>query len=172
METMRTYFTLADWMHLPEGFPAQLIDGCLVREPAPTWGHQSVVGRLYRRLVDHLGEQHVALAPSDVVLDRLNVVQPDVCVLRAPPALDSHDVGIPLAVFEVLSPSTRKRDRTVKATKLLAAGVEEIWLVDPARGTIEVRSTRESIVYRGGEEARSDVLADFTLVPEALFARP
>ena len=169
---MRTYFTLADWMHLPEGFPAELIDGCLVREPEPTYGHQTLVGSIYRRLVELRGEAEVVIAPSDVVLDRMTVLQPDVCVLRTPPALGSHDVGVPLAVFEVLSPSTRKRDRTVKATKLLAAGVEEVWLVDPTRGTIEVRSTRESIVYRGREWARPDVLADLTLVPEAVFARP
>ena len=172
MRVMQAHFTLTDWMRLPEGFPAQLIDGCLVREPAPTWEHQSLAGRIYRRLVDSQGEQRVAIAPSDVVLDRLNVMQPDVCVLRCEPALDSHDVGIPIAAFEVLSPSTRKRDRTVKATKLLAAGVEEVWLVDPVHRTIKVLSTRESIVYRDAETAKSSVLEDFTLVPESLFARP
>lgn len=169
---MQSPFTLTDWMRLPEGFPAQLIDGCLVREPCPTWHHQSLVGRLYRRLVEHLGEHLVALAPSDVILDRLNIVQPDVCVLRREPDLESHDVGIPRAVFEVLSPSTRKRDRTVKATKLLAAGVEEIWLVDPVRLTIEVRRLRESIVYRDEDVARSEIVEGFSLVPKALFARP
>jgi len=171
VRTVSTLFTLADWKRLPEGFPAQLIDGCLVPEPAPTWEHQSLVGRLYRRLVEHLGEARVALAPSDVVVDRLNVLQPDVCVLAREPALDSHDVGIPLVVFEVLSPSTRERDRGVKATRLLAAGVEEVWLVDPARRTVEVRSTRESMVLSGRETARSAVLEGFSLVPEILFAR-
>lgn len=169
---MQAPFTLTDWMRLPEGFPAQLIDGCLVREPAPTYGHQTLVGRVYRQLVDLLGEAHVALAPADVVLDRLNVVQPDVCVLRRTPDLDSHDVGIPRVVFEVLSPSTRKRDRQVKATKLLAAGVEEIWLVDPVRRTIEVRGLRESIVYRDDDEARSETVEGFSFVPRALFAQP
>lgn len=172
MRTMQPQFTLSDWNRLPEGFRAQLFDGCLVREPSPTYEHQTLEGRTYRHLVSLPGETRVVFAPSDVVLDRFNLVQPNICVLHAPPALDSHDVGIPLVVFEVLSPSTRKRDRTVKATGFLAAGVEEVWLVDPARETIEVRSTRESIVHRGPDVARSEVLEDFTLVPQALFTRP
>ena len=108
-------------------------------------------------------------APADVVIDRLNVLQPDVCVLRTLPDPASHDVGIPLAVFEVLSPSTRRRDRTLKATKLLAAGVEEIWLVDPAHRTIQLRTVRGTTCAHGSDEVRSSFLGPVTLVPERLF---
>ena len=41
METM-TFFTRRDYEALPEGFPAQLVDGFLVREPSPSYGHQLV----------------------------------------------------------------------------------------------------------------------------------
>ena len=44
---METRFTLREWMALPEGFPAQLFDGQLVREPSPTYGHQDLAGHLY-----------------------------------------------------------------------------------------------------------------------------
>ena len=65
---MRTPFTLRDWKQLPEGFPAQLFDGVLVREPSPTFGHQQLVGRLYRRLLERVEEERVVLAPIDVVI--------------------------------------------------------------------------------------------------------
>lgn len=166
---MRTCFTLDDYVRLPEGYPAQLIDGCLVKEPSPTYEHQQLIGRLHVLLVDRLGAERVVLAPADVVIDRLNVLQPDVCVLGALPDPTSHDVGIPVAVFEVLSPSTRRRDRTVKATKLLAAGVEEVWLVDPAHRTLELRTVRGAVLARGSDEIRSSVLVGVTLVPEPFF---
>ncbi len=170
MKTMRVPFTLSDWKLLPEAFPAHLIDGCLVREAAPTYGHQNLVGRVHVHLVALLGHARVVLSPADVVIDRLNVLQPDVCVLRTIPPRDSHDVGIPLVAFEILSPSTRRHDRTIKATKFLAAGVEELWLLDPAHRTIEIRTTRGPTVVRGGAEARSTALPGFALVPDDLCA--
>ena len=38
--TETTRFDRADYMRLPEGFPAQLIGGFLVRDPSPVTGHQ------------------------------------------------------------------------------------------------------------------------------------
>ena len=43
-------FTRADYMRLPEGFPAFLLRGELVREAAPTWGHQAFVQGIAMRL--------------------------------------------------------------------------------------------------------------------------
>ncbi len=51
MDTMQALFTRADWEALPEGFPAQLVGGQLLREPAPTYGHEDVRMRLLRRLM-------------------------------------------------------------------------------------------------------------------------
>ena len=39
-------FTRREFDRLPEGFPAELIDGCLVSEPAPVPWHQVLVLRL------------------------------------------------------------------------------------------------------------------------------
>lgn len=170
MSAMQTLFTLEDYRRLPEGFPAQLLDGCLVRETSPRYGHQDLVGRIYLHLVERLGRPLVVLAPTDVVIDRLNVLQPDVCVLRTAPPRDSHDVGVPLVAFEVLSPATRSRDRTRRALKLLSAGVEEVWLVDPEARTVEIRATGGTTLYRGRETARSEVLPEVELAPDDLFS--
>ncbi|MFV1959696.1 MAG: Uma2 family endonuclease [Planctomycetota bacterium] len=170
MHPMQALFTVQDWKRLPEGFRAQLLDGCLLREAAPTYGHQDLVGKIYLHLVQTLGRPRVVLAPTDVVIDRLNVLQPDVCVLRAVPARQRHDVGIPRLAFEVLSPATRRVDRTVKALKWLSAGVEEVWLVDPQTRTITVRTIRGATVCRAADAACSEVLPAVRLVPRDLFA--
>jgi Uma2 family endonuclease len=166
---MTTLFTLRDWKQLPEGFPAELLDGCLVRDAVPTLGHQDLVGRLYLQLTSVLERRRVVLAPAGVVIDRLNVLQPDVCVASAPLPPTAADVGIPSLVFEVHSPSTRTRDRTTKTVKYLAAGVEEVWLVDPVARTLTVRTTGGARAYRDADEACSAAVSEVRFVPRDLF---
>jgi Uma2 family endonuclease len=139
-------FTRADYARLPEGFPAQLVRGSLVKEPSPTYGHQRLVHLLLERLSACVGRDRVVPAPMDVGLDDHNVYQPDVVVLRDVPDADVRDVGIPWIVVEVLSPSTARLDREVKATRLLAAGVAEVWLVDPRARTIERRDASGAVI--------------------------
>lgn len=170
METMTSLFTRSLYDRLPEGFPAQLVDGALIREPSPTGGHQTLVGALFLAIAPLVGLKRAFVSPIDVGLDDLNVLQPDLAVYSAPPPLDRHDLGIPLAAFEVLSASNRRFDRTVKVGKYLAAGVREVWLVDPVRETVEIRTLDERRIYRGEDEARSAVVQGFAVVPETLFA--
>jgi len=122
---MPALFTRALYEQLPEGFPAQLVEGSLVRDLAPTYGHQRIASRLHVRLAALVGADRALTAPADVVLDEFNVYQPDLLVLDEAPESGSHDVGIPLLVVEVLSPSTHVRDRGVKRERLLGAGEEK-----------------------------------------------
>ena len=145
---MQQPFTRVDWERLPEGFPAQLIQGQLVKEPAPTYGHQRLGARIRFALLSLLGPDRVPDTPADVLVDDVNVYQPDVVVLRAPADDASHYVGVPLLAVEVLSRSTRKRDRDVKAERLLVLGVEEVWLVDPERRRDRDTQRRASVVSR------------------------
>lgn len=169
---MGTRFTLREWKTLPEGFPAQLFDGQLVCEPSPTYRHQDLVTQLLLLLVPVFGRRHVVVSPTDVVLDDTNVLQPDVAVLRRLPPEDSHDVGIPHLVFEVLSPSTAERDRDVKTKKFLDAGVAEVWLVDPETETLEIRAGGAGARrFAGDERARSYACPGLSLTARDVFAR-
>jgi len=169
---MHVPFTRTDWERLPEGFPAQLVQGWLVKEPAPTYGHQRLASRIRYMLLSLLGPDRVPDTPADVLVDDENVFQPDVVALRAPADDASSYVGVPLLAVEVLSPSTRERDRDVKADRLLGLGVAEVWLVDPDARTIEVRASRDSRVARSGERIASEALPGLALVVDELFAPP
>jgi len=165
---MTDLFTRADYDRLPEGYPAQLVEGWLVKEPAPTYEHQLVQSRLHAALARIVGPDLVLTAPADVVVGEHDVYQPDVVVLREAPRRDQRSVGVPVLAIEVLSPSTASRDRDVKTSHLLAAGVAEVWLVDPAARTVERHTAHGVETARGRAPLVSDALPDFFVVPDDL----
>jgi Uma2 family endonuclease len=161
-----TRFTQADYMRLPEGFPAQLIEGELVREPAPSCDHQRTVAKLHLALCPLVGDdRRVVLSPIDVFVDRYNVLQPDVLVLKAPLDRSAPRVGIPVIVFEILSPSTSFRDRRQKRRIYLDAGVHEVWVVDPQDSSITIYSRGGSREFGLDETATSVALPGVSLTP-------
>ncbi len=170
--TMATLFTRALYNQLPEGFPAQLIEGVLVREPAPTYGHQHIVSRLHVQLAALVGTDRALTSPSDVVIDELNVYQPDLVVIERPADPQQSNVGIPIVAIEILSPSTRRRDREVKRHRLLAAGVQEVWLVDPETSVIELWDVDGVQEITGHSSLASRAIKGFALTPDVLFAPP
>jgi Uma2 family endonuclease len=165
-----TLFTRTDWDRLPEGFPAQLIHGWLIRDPAPTYGHQRLHTRLFLSLARVVPEDRLVSAPSDVGIDDYNVFQPDILVLRKRPRLTERDVGIPLLAVEILSPATAKRDRGVKRRRLIAAGTAEVWIVDPDTRTVERYDAQGRAPASGDERIASRAVEGFAVVPAALFA--
>ncbi|MEN8150072.1 MAG: Uma2 family endonuclease [Planctomycetota bacterium] len=170
MMVTTTKFTRDDYMALPEGYPAQLIEGDLVKSPSPTYGHQRASVRLVGRLIELVGDDRVVFAPMDVFIDRHNVYQPDVLVLPEPLPADVPEVGIPCLVIEVLSPSTRRRDRRQKLDHYLEAGVAEVWFVDPEPKWIEIVTLRGDARYRGDETAESEIVPGFSITADWLFA--
>lgn len=60
------------------------------------------------------------------------VRRPDVTIECAPPSSNSYEATNPVAVFEVLSPTTRKNDRNAKLPEYLRhASLRTIVLIDP-----------------------------------------
>src|SRR5690606_7796187 len=73
--------TLEEFNALPEQPGLQLIDGLVVKEPSPRYGHQAVVGQLFLRMATYVNERRIGrviLAPFDVVLANHQVLQPDI----------------------------------------------------------------------------------------------
>jgi len=135
--------TVADYLALPDGVLAELIDGELYVTPAPSPGHQDVVGSLYvhmRAFVESSKLGRVFLSPIDVYLPSGDIVQPDLIVIDAQRTGIIQDAirGVPDLAIEVLSPTRPERDRIVKKKLFAASGVGEYWIVDPASRAIEV----------------------------------
>jgi len=156
-------FTRSDYERLPDGFPCELVEGQLVKEPAPIYRHQRVIVRLIAALLETVGADRAVTAPIDLFIDDHNVLQPDVAVFATALARDVRHIPTPQIVVEVLSPSTAARDRGRKTGIYLRAGVGEVWLIDPYSGSIEVHTSLGVTGNAGHEVVRSDVIAEVAL---------
>lgn len=128
-------FTVEDLEATPDdGRRYELIDGTLFVSPAPGWPHQEVVGSLYlllRRAAPRA--VRVLMAPFGVRQDEANEVQPDLLVARYGDLTDKRLPVAPLLAVEIISPSSRLRDRNLKKAFYQRWGVPRYWLVDPDR---------------------------------------
>ncbi len=87
----------------------------------------------------------VYAAPFDVRLSEQDVVQPDlIFVSRSRLSIIGEHLyrRAPDLLVEILSPSTRDRDRREKARLYAMSGVPEYWLVDPDARTVTVLSLK------------------------------
>lgn len=128
-----------------EGVCRELIDGEVVVTPNPVTRHQQLVVRLTVSLGNyfeaHPGHGELLTAPFDVVLSLFDVVVPDLLVVlneQAKILTEKNAQGAPAVVVEILSPSTRKRDLTVKRQLYDREGVREYWIVDPVKNVITI----------------------------------
>lgn len=83
-------------------------------------------------------------APLDVILAPHDIVEPDLIIVGNPAQISRRGIeGAPLLVVEILSLSTRARDRGVKMRRYAEIGVAHYWIVDPDAATIECLSLAE-----------------------------
>ncbi len=130
-----TRFTWDDYRLWPETERWELIDGvAYAMSPAPSTKHQTVAGNIFGRLLQHLSGKPCRpfIAPTDVRLSDLDVVQPDILVVCKPGQITpSHIEGAPDVVVEVLTPATSTCDQREKKALYERCGVREYVLVDP-----------------------------------------
>ena len=138
--------TYDDFVLFPDdGLRHELIDGEHYVTPSPLLKHQKILANLHVLIgpwlrIRQIGE--VYFAPVDVVLSPTDVVEPDLLYLsnerNAQVATDANVQGPPELVVEVGSPSTRKRDETIKRGLYERAGVSEYWVVDTELDVVRV----------------------------------
>ncbi|MCD7884869.1 MAG: Uma2 family endonuclease [Lachnospiraceae bacterium] len=147
-------YTLEDYLALPDDRRVELIDGVIYDMASPTLIHQAIGGKLYAIFESYIARKHGSCmsfnAPVDVQLDcdDKTIVQPDVLIICDPSKLRRDRIyGAPDLVVEILSPSTRRKDRSLKMTKYKRAGVREYWMIDPDYRRIYVHEFEKGEAY-------------------------
>ena len=181
-------WTYEVYRRLPnDGRRYEVVRGFLYVTPAPSFDHQFAVWQLSRQLGNFVVEHDlgiILLAPFDIRLPGgiASPVQPDLAFVRSgnqPRPGDGSFEGVPDLVVEVLSPGTRRLDRTVKLAAYRDAGVPEVWLCDPMPRRIQVLALSgegteyvQHGVFGPGEAVSSTVLPGLELAVDRVFSRP
>ena len=144
-------YTLEDYEALPDDVRVELIDGHFFYMESPSTVHQLIASEIhvYIRIFvrKNKGKCIPFLAPTDVQLDcdDKTILEPDVFIVCDPEKVTERRIyGNPDFVAEVLSPSTAKKDRYIKAKKYKYAGVKEYWMIDPKKKNIIVYTFDEN----------------------------
>lgn len=145
-------YTIEDIYALPEGKRAELINGHIYDMAPPSPLHQELVQQLSRTIGNYIesksGTCKVYPAPFAVFIkdDDTNYVEPDISVICDKSKISNRGCeGAPDFVIEIVSPSSRKMDYSLKNTLYSDANVREYWIVDPAR--------ERTTVYRYEQDA-------------------
>jgi Uma2 family endonuclease len=154
-------FTRADLASMPDdGRRYELIDGALVVTPAPSLRHQTVVVNLLvvlQRVCPP--DLQVLVAPFDVALTPHSVLQPDVLVARRTDFTPDDLPVPPLLAVEVLSPSSRRIDLTLKKSRYEAAGCPSYWVIDPDEPGLTAWELRDGSYVEVARAAADDVVS-------------
>lgn len=145
-QTPRRTVTWEEFLALPEGPPFyEYEDGELVKMTRPHGRHQEVIAALIAILrpfimIHKLGRLWPEIGVNLPPRNRLYV--PDLAFLKGENVnfyseQEGRIYGPPDLAVEVLSPSTRNRDRTTKMQTYQQAGVPWYWLVEQDDLTIE-----------------------------------
>jgi Uma2 family endonuclease len=132
-----TYQTYLTW---PDDERWEIIAGTAYdMSPAPLIKHQNITSNFHIKLKTHPGNScYTGIAPTDVVFDEYNVVQPDVFLVCAKSKITENNIqGPPDLIVEVVSKGTEVKDRREKKNLYERFGVKEYILIFPEREYVE-----------------------------------
>ena len=132
----------------------ELIDGiAYAMSPAPSVKHQEInlnIGTLVKQALKGC-KNCKALPEVDWKVDHDTVVQPDTLVVCNLKERGAYLSQTPEIIFEVLSPSTKKKDRNLKYHLYASEGVKYYIMLDPAGMFAEVYKLDGNIYRLEGE---------------------
>lgn len=131
-------YTVEEWEQWND--PWELIYGlpyCM--SPSSSYEHQDINVSIVSQFKDLFQNCEIckAIMAFDWQISKDTVVQPDVTI-TCKPFSSKRLFNPPICIFEILSPSTELKDRTVKYELYLENNVEYYVLIDPEKKTAEV----------------------------------
>lgn len=171
-------YTTADIYSLPEGQRAELIDGQMYMMAPPNRIHQELVSNFTKIIGTHIdskgGTCKVYPAPFAVFVTEgdTNYVEPDISVICDKSKLtDKGCNGAPDWIIEIVSPSSRKMDYSLKNALYTEAGVREYWIVDPQKQRTTIYHYEEDaapIIYTFEQPVRAGIYPDLEITVSEL----
>lgn len=125
---------------LREGERLELIDGKVVEMSPIGIGHASVLDRLDEALRDAIGKDAQFRVQGPLRLDVHSEVQPDFLVLRRRDDFyaERHPGPEDVLLLVEVADTSQQYDRQTKLPLYAQHGVQEVWLIDVSKRSIEV----------------------------------
>lgn len=147
-----TYDNYAQWegeWELIEGIPYAMA-------PAPNITHQEINAQIAHELLNQIDHcPHCRVLPEvDWKIAEETVVRPDLSVVCNLGHRGQFLTQKPTIIFEILSPSTKRKDRDLKYRLYQEAGVEYFILIEPAGMFAEVYRLERGVYRLQGEFKR------------------
>ncbi len=160
--TVDEYHRMAEAGIFSEDESVELLEGEIVEMTPISSRHAAAVDRLAHLLNRGLGENAIVRVQGPIRLGETSEPQPDLALLRPRP--DFYAAGHPrpedvFLLVEVADTSATS-DRAVKVPLYARAGIEEVWLVDLQKKTIEVyrqpsQAGYEQVLHLSGNDSLS-----------------
>ena len=178
VQIARRQFTVDDFYGMlkvgifTEDDRVELIDGEIVEMSPIGSRHAACVARLAALFVKRLGDAAVVFPQNPLRLDKKSEPVPDVVVLK--PRADFYAGAHPgpadvLLVVEVAD-TTLRYDRRVKVPLYARAGIPEVWIVNLARGVVEVYAGPDGNGYSEIRKAERGQALTPVLIPALTLA--
>jgi Uma2 family endonuclease len=177
--------TIAEFLErddFEEGYIYELINGEIMKRTSPNLVHQDASMMLSTHLNLYIMEHKLGrlyAAPTDVYMSKtVDLVVPDLSFIPTSNAAyfqpSGYILGVPDLIVEILSKGTYQLDRGDKMRLYRRFGVQEYWIVDPVKKSIEVHvlENNEYILKSYAEEfgeIESWVLTDLKLEVAKIF---
>ena len=130
-------YTYHDYLNWPEDERWEIIEGVAYNmSPAPKVKHQKISGNIFFELKSQIRKNKLRCdiyeAPTDVVLDEYNVVQPDIFIVCDKNKITEDNIkGSPDLIIEIVSKATAYKDTKIKKDLYERFGVKEYILIYP-----------------------------------------
>ncbi len=135
-------FSYNDYMSWPDDERWEIIGGeAIDMSPAPKVKHQRISRNLTWKFGKQIGKFKTCEffeAPTDVVFDDYNIVQPDIFIVCDKNKITEDNIkGAPDLIIEIVSPSTVLKDKREKKTLYEKYNVSEYILIHPELEYVE-----------------------------------
>ena len=167
-------YTEEDYYNLPEDVRAELIDGQIYYQAAPSRIHQKILMALSSAIHNYIrskkGPCEVYPAPFAVQLhkNKDTIVEPDISVICDKNKLtDRGCTGAPDWIIEIISPGNPGHDLILKLNLYANAGVREYWIADPRNDKVFVyyleKKDFELNTYTFQDKIKVNIYDDFLI---------
>ncbi len=152
-------------MEKEERFNYELINGIVMMSPSPSREHQVISFRLQGNLFPFLKNTSCQGACELDIKFNDDIFKPDLMIFC------DENAELPEIVFEILSPSTRRKDLIIKAVKYEEAGIKEYWIIDPKIKTVTVHDyvNQTAETYAVGDIIQSNAKPEIIIAVADIF---